>query len=101
MNSNNTLAGSSKRQASKTPASNRPSTYNKLSYIQKIARINRKLRVGDISDVAQSTDYSNTHVSDTLSGKYMNESIVNRAYVYTRGRISNANKLARTKLRTS
>lgn len=94
MKSNNTIAVSSKRQASKTMASNRPSTYNKLSYTQKIARINRKLRVGDISNVAQSTGYSTTHVSDTLSGKYMNESIVNRAYDFTRGRISNANKLA-------
>lgn len=76
------------------PKSNRPSTYNKLSYTQKIARINRKLRVGDITNVATATGYSTTHVSDTLSGKYVNESIVNRAYDFTRGRISNANKLA-------
>lgn len=75
-------------------ANNRPSTYNKLSYTQKISRINRKLRVGDITNVALSTGYSTTHVSDVISGKYTNERIVNEAYDVTRGRISNAEKLA-------
>ena len=74
--------------------SNRPTQYSKLSLTQKIARINRKLRVGDISNIARITGYSTTHVSDTLSGKYLNETIINRAYDTTRGRISNANKLA-------
>ena len=76
-----------------TPASNRPTSYNKLSYIQKVSRINRKLRTGDISNVATATDYSSTHVSDVLSGKYMNERIVNKAYDMTRGRISNQAKI--------
>ena len=73
--------------------SNRPSTYQKLSYTQKITRINRKLRIGDITNVAASTGYSTTHVSDVISGKYTNERIVNEAYDVTRGRISNAVKL--------
>ena len=68
--------------------------YNKLSYTQKISRINRKLRVGDITKVADMTGYSTTHVSDVISGKYSNDRIVNEAYDVTRGRISNAEKLA-------
>ena len=72
---------------------NRPESYTKFSYLQKVSRINRKLRTGDISNVADSTGFSTTHVSDVLSGKYINERIVNRAYDMTRGRVSNAVKL--------
>jgi hypothetical protein len=74
--------------------SNRPSSYNKLSYIQKVSRINRKLRNGDITNVASTTGFSTTHVSDVIAGKYFNERIVNEAYDVTRGRISNAVKLS-------
>ena len=75
--------------------SNRPSTYTKLTYIQKVSRINRKLRTGDISKVATEMGYSNTHVSDVVSGKYFNDSIVNKAYDMTRSRVSNAVKLSK------
>jgi hypothetical protein len=71
----------------------RPSTYAKLTYIQKAARVNRKLRTGDITRVAEATGYSVTHVSDVVSGKYFNDSILNKAYDMTRGRISNVKKL--------
>ena len=74
--------------------SNRPSSYTKLSYIQKVSRINRKLRNGDITNVAETTGFSTTHVSDVIAGKYFNEKIVNEAYDLTRGRISNAVKLS-------
>jgi hypothetical protein len=74
--------------------SNRPSSYNKLSYTQKVSRINRKLRNGDITNVASTTGFSTTHVSDVIAGKYFNERIVNEAYDVTRGRISNAVKLS-------
>jgi hypothetical protein len=74
--------------------SNRPSSYTKLSYIQKVSRINRKLRNGDITNVAETTGFSTTHVSDVIAGKYFNEKIVNEAYDVTRGRISNAVKLS-------
>lgn len=74
--------------------SNRPSSYNKLSYIQKVSRINRKLRNGDVTKVSETTGFSTTHVSDVLSGKYFNDKIVNEAYDMTRGRISNAVKLS-------
>jgi hypothetical protein len=73
--------------------SNRPSNYAKLSYTQKVSRINRKLRTGDITRVADTTGFSTTHVSDVISGKYFNERIVNEAYDVTRGRVSNAVKL--------
>jgi anthranilate/para-aminobenzoate synthase component I len=74
--------------------SNRPSSYTKLSYIQKVSRINRKLRNGDITNVAATTGFSTTHVSDVIAGKYFNDKIVNEAYDVTRGRISNAVKLS-------
>ena len=76
-----------------TSNSSRPSTYTKLTYIQKAARINRKLRTGDITRVAEATGFSTTHVSDVVSGKYFNDTILNKAYDMTRGRISNVKKL--------
>lgn len=73
---------------------NRPSSYNKLSYIQKVSRINRKLRLGDITKVAETTGFSTTHVADVLQGTYFNSKIVNEAYDMTRGRQSNVYKLS-------
>ena len=84
----------SKAKQAATPKSNRPSSYTKLTYIQKVSRINRRLRTGDVSTIAEATDYSTTHVSDVLSGKYFNDRIVNKAYDMTRGRVSNAVKLS-------
>lgn len=75
-------------------STNQRGSYTKLSYIQKVSRINRKLRHGDIARVALETGYSTTHVSDVLSGKYFNDRIVNEAYDRTRGRKSNADLLA-------
>ena len=72
---------------------NRPSTYNKLTYIQKVSRINRKLRTGDVTSVANTTGYSTTHVSDVLAGNYFNDKIVNEAYDLTRGRMVNTKKI--------
>jgi hypothetical protein len=83
-----------KKQKQTVMTSNRPSNYAKLSYTQKVSRINRKLRTGDISKVADTTGFSTTHVSDVISGKYFNERIVNEAYDMTRGRVSNAVKLS-------
>jgi hypothetical protein len=73
--------------------SSRPSTYTKLTYIQKAAKVNRKLRTGDITRLAEATGYSTTHVSDVVSGKNFNDMIMNKAYDMTRGRITNAKKL--------
>ena len=83
------------KKTNNTPKSNRPSSYTKLTYIQKVSRINRKLRTGDISKVATETGYSTTHVSDVVSGKYFNDTIVNRIYDLTRNRVSNAIKLSK------
>lgn len=74
--------------------SNRPSEYATLSYTQKISRTNRKLRFGDVAKVAESTGFSPNYVSEVLSGKYTNERIVNAAYDFSRGRISNVTKIS-------
>lgn len=75
--------------------SNRPSSYSKLSYTQKVSRVNRKLRTGDITKVADTTGFSTTHVSDCASGKYTNEQIINALYDLTRGRVSNVTKISK------
>lgn len=69
-------------------------TYNKLSYMQKVSRVNRKLRTGDVTNIATTTGFSTTHVSDVLSGKYFNAKILNEAFDTTRGRLSNVSKLS-------
>ncbi len=74
--------------------SNRPTSYTKLNNQQKISRINRRLRMGDISKVAQNTGYSPNYTSEVLSGKYQNQRIINEAYDLTRGRMSNTVKLS-------
>jgi len=79
--------------AKSTVVNNRPSSYAKLTYIQKSSRVNRKLRTGDISKIATETGYSTTHVSDVVSGKHFNTLIINKAYDMTRNRVSNAVKL--------
>ena len=78
----------------RTSSSNRPTSYASLSYIQKVSRINRKLRLGDITKTAENTGFSTTHVSDVAAGKYFNESIVNALYDMTRGRKSNVYRLS-------
>jgi hypothetical protein len=72
---------------------NRPSKYNKLTYLQKMSQINRRLRRGDITNIANEMGYSVAHVSDVVNGKQVNERIVNRAYDSTRGRMENSEKL--------
>ena len=74
--------------------SNRPSAYNKLTYIQKAARINKKLRTGDITRIAEATGFSTSYTSEVISGKYFNNSLLNAAYDMTRGRIATAQRLA-------
>lgn len=73
-----------------TPNSNRPSSYKKLSYAQKLVIVNRRQRHGDVAEVAYRTDYSTTHVSDVLSGKEFNLRILNAAYDLLRNRKSNS-----------
>jgi hypothetical protein len=73
--------------------SNRPSSYNKLNYTQKVSRVNRKLRTGDVTRVASEAGFSPNYVSEVLSGLYNNSRIVNLAFDMTRGRKSNTTKL--------
>ncbi len=73
--------------------SNRPQSYKKLTYLQKVSIVNRKLRIGDISRVAEATGYSITYVSDIISGKHFNNRILNEAYDTVRGRVSNPERI--------
>lgn len=66
--------------------SNRPSSYQKLSYTQKLVNYNQRKRFGDVTVIAERTGYSTTHVSDVLNGKYENSRIMNVAYDRARGR---------------
>ena len=82
------------KSSNSTAQSARPSTYLKLTYIQKAARINRKLRTGDIARIAESTGFSASYTSEVISGKYFNDSLLNRAYDMTRGRKTTAQRLS-------
>jgi predicted transcriptional regulator len=73
---------------------NRPSSYKKMSYMQKIASINAKRRMGDVKVIAERTGFGTSTVSEVLSGMYMNTRIVNKAYVRSRGRKSNQRVIA-------
>jgi endonuclease V-like protein UPF0215 family len=73
---------------------NRPSSYKKLTYAQKVSLINRKLRIGDITLIAESTGYSQGYVSLVASGKYENQRIINALYDRTRGRMPNPDRIA-------
>jgi hypothetical protein len=65
---------------------NRPSSYRKLNYTQKLANYNQRKRHGDVVKIAWETSYSEAHVSDVLNGKYENTRIMNKAYDTARGR---------------
>jgi hypothetical protein len=73
---------------------NRPSSYKKMSYMQKIASINAKRRMGDVKVIAERTGFGTSTVSEVLSGMYMNTRIVNKAYDMSRGRKSNQRVIA-------
>ena len=73
---------------------NRPSSYKKMSYMQKIASINAKRRMGDVKVIAERTGFGMSTVSEVLSGMYMNTRIVNKAYDMSRGRKSNQRVIA-------
>jgi hypothetical protein len=73
--------------------SNRPSTYQKRTYIQKTASINKRLRTGDVTRIAETTGYSTPYVSQVLNGLYFNDRIINAGFDMTRGRITNSVKL--------
>jgi len=73
---------------------NRPSSYKRMSYMQKIASINSRRRVGDVKTIAERTGFGTSTVSEVLSGMYMNTRIINKAYDMSRGRKSNQNVIA-------
>jgi len=70
--------------------SNRPSSYQSRTYIQKAVIANRRIRKGDITRVAERTGYSLTHCSDVIAGKEFNERIMNACFDMVRSRKANA-----------
>ena len=55
----------------------------------KIAVINSRKRIGDVTKVAGITGFSTNFVSEVLNGLYRNDRIVNKAFNMTRGRKTN------------
>jgi hypothetical protein len=70
--------------------SNRPTSYQSRTYIQKAVIANRRIRKGDITRVANSTGYSLTHCSDVIAGKEFNTKIMNACFDMVRSRIQNS-----------
>jgi DNA-binding IscR family transcriptional regulator len=64
-------------------------TYRKLPITAKIAVINSRKRMGDVTKVAERTGFSPNFVSEVLNGLYRNDRIVNKAFDMTRGRKTN------------
>lgn len=77
------------KKSNKSNKSNIRGSYRKMSYNQKLAIVNNRKRRGDVSATAAATDFSPSYVSEVLSGKYLNERILNRAYDRARGRTEN------------
>lgn len=63
--------------------------YRKLPITAKIAVINSRKRMGDVTEVASRTGFSTNFVSEVLNGLYRNDRIVNKAFDMTRGRKTN------------
>lgn len=66
--------------------SNKKATAGKISYEQKMAVISAKIRRGDQSRICAKTGYASSTVSEVLSGKYNNTTIVNYAFKMTNPR---------------
>ena len=68
---------------------------NQMSYEVKVSTISAYRRRGDVARTSERTGFSNSYVSEVLSGIYRNEKIVNAAF-----KMANARKLAANRKRT-
>jgi len=50
------------------------------TYLQKLSRINKHLKRGDIADIALMTGFSQSHVSNVINGVHCNSYIISVAY---------------------
>ena len=66
----------------------------RTTYSQKLASINRRLRNGDVTEIASRSGYSVPYTSQVLNGQFVNEGIVDTAYAVTMGRQTTAKALA-------
>ncbi len=64
------------------------------SYTEKIVKVANRKRLGDVTRIAEATNYSPSHVSNTLAGRRYNTDILNAAYDITRRRMQNDFKIA-------
>lgn len=58
----------------------------KVTYLQKSAKVNRNMKHGDVSKVSKATGFTTGYVSFVISGKYVNESIMDEAYKIAKNR---------------
>jgi hypothetical protein len=65
---------------------NRPKSYRKVSYLEKLSVVNRNLREGDINRIAKKAGTTFYTAKNVVSGEYMNDRIMNQAYDITRKR---------------
>ena len=68
--------------------------YKELSPVYKIVAFAEAKRHGDVQTIAQMTGFSESHVSNTLHGRRMNETIVNKAYRLVKDRQTNLQRLS-------
>jgi hypothetical protein len=72
--------------------SKRPSTYQKLSISEKREIIASRKRRGDNITVAANLSVTPTYVSQVITGRHENKTIVNNMYNLVRGRKPKASK---------
>lgn len=65
-------------------------TYKRLEPVQKLAIVNARLRHGDLSNIAKSTESNPTTVRNVIEGKVENLRILNVAYDKVRQRKKNS-----------
>ena len=73
--------------------SNRPLSYRKLTYLQKLSIVNRKLRIGDVTKIAKDLGCSVSSVSGVIRGEDKSKRVINNAYNMVRDRVPNPEKI--------
>ena len=68
-----------------------------LTEITKVGRFQQKRRRGDITRLANETNYSTSHVSNVMNGRRFNSAITSAAYRMANRRLTNAQLVSRLK----
>jgi len=63
------------------------------TYFEKALKAVSRKRRNDVARISEATGYSHSHVSNTLTGRRFNKTIIDTAYDITRRRMANDVKI--------